>query len=372
MRGRDGRAAEQGSSLRIGVPGREPTAYEVRVGRGGFDDLATLCLRDAPAHRYAIIADSGVAALYGQRALAAFEREGIPAQLFAFPAGEWNKTREEWGRLSDEMLAAGLGRDAVVVALGGGVTGDLAGFVAATYMRGLPLVQVPTTLLAMLDSSVGGKTGIDTPEAKNPIGAFHQPRLVLIDPDLRDLKAGDYVVHVDHGIGIYRGLKQITLEDMVRDFMLITYQENAKIYVPLERLDLIQKYRSSGTGKPTLDRLGGTTWVRTKTKVKKALREMAGELLKLYAQRKMASTKAQHASVGASGPTESSVVDSGKTPSVGTRPTVGLKPARPQNAAGMRTEPAVSVPSPAADMPSVTETAAPDDDPPGTRPVARS
>jgi len=154
------------------------------VQRGGFDDLATLCLRAAPAHRYAIIADSRVAALYGQRALAAFEREGSPAQLFAFPAGEWNKTREEWARLSDEMLAAGLGRDAVVVALGGGVTGDLAGFVAATYMRGLPLVQVPTTLLAMLDSSVGGKTGLDTHEAKNPIGAFHQPRLVLSDPDL--------------------------------------------------------------------------------------------------------------------------------------------------------------------------------------------
>ncbi|MEE9470854.1 MAG: 3-dehydroquinate synthase [Gemmatimonadota bacterium] len=179
-----GQVAEQGSSLRVGVPGREPAAYEVRVQRGGFDDLATLCLRAAPAHRYAIIADSRVAALYGQRALAAFEREGSPAQLFAFPAGEWNKTREEWARLSDEMLAAGLGRDAVVVALGGGVTGDLAGFVAATYMRGLPLVQVPTTLLAMLDSSVGGKTGLDRHEAKNPIGTFHQPRLVLIDPDL--------------------------------------------------------------------------------------------------------------------------------------------------------------------------------------------
>ena len=179
-----GQVAERGSSLRVGVPGQEPAAYEVRVQRGGFDDLATLCLRAAPAHRYAIIADSRVAALYGQRALAAFEREGNPAQLFAFPAGEWNKTREEWARLSDEMLAAGLGRDAVVVALGGGVTGDLAGFVAATYMRGLPLVQVPTTLLAMLDSSVGGKTGLDTHEAKNPIGAFHQPRLVLIDPDL--------------------------------------------------------------------------------------------------------------------------------------------------------------------------------------------
>ncbi len=178
------KVVRQGSSLRIGVPGREPTAYEVRVQRGGFDDLATLCLRDAPAHRYAVIADSRVAAVYGERALAAFEREGSLAQLFAFPAGERNKRREEWARLSDEMLAAGFGRDAAVVALGGGVTGDLAGFVAATYMRGLPFIQVPTTLLAMLDSSVGGKTGVDTHEAKNPIGAFHQPRLVLVDPDL--------------------------------------------------------------------------------------------------------------------------------------------------------------------------------------------
>jgi len=179
-----GNVARPGSTLRIDVPGREPSAYDVRVQRGGFDDLATLCIRDAPAHRYAVIADSRVAALYGEGALSAFERAGGAAELFAFPAGEWNKTREEWARLSDEMLAAGFGRDAAVVALGGGVTGDLAGFVAATYMRGLPFVQVPTTLLAMLDSSVGGKTGVDTHEAKNPIGAFHQPRLVLIDPDL--------------------------------------------------------------------------------------------------------------------------------------------------------------------------------------------
>ena len=172
------------ASLRVGVPGREPTAYEIRVQRGAFEEIGELCQRDAPAHRYAIIADSRVAALYGERALAAFGGQGAAAELFGFPAGEWNKTREEWARLSDEMLAAGFGRDAVVVALGGGVTGDLAGFVAATFMRGLPLVQVPTTLTAMLDSSVGGKTGLDTPAAKNPIGAFHHPRLVLIDPDL--------------------------------------------------------------------------------------------------------------------------------------------------------------------------------------------
>ena len=115
-------------------------------------------------------------------------------------------------------------------------------------------------------------------------------RLTSFVSDLRDLKIGDYVVHVDHGIGIYRGLKQITHEGMVRDFMLITFHEEAKLYVPLERLDLIQKYRSSGVGKPTLDRLGGGTWTRTKTRVKRALREMSQELLNLYAQRKMAAT----------------------------------------------------------------------------------
>jgi 3-dehydroquinate synthase len=159
-----------GSSLRIEVPGREPGGYEVRIERGAMADLAGLTRLAAPAHRYAI--------------RSALEAEGGGAQLFTFPAGEWNKTRQEWARLSDEMLAEGFGRDSAVVAVGGGVTGDLAGFVAATYMRGIPYVQVPTSLLAMLDSCVGGKTGLDTLEAKNPIGAFHQPSLVLVDPDL--------------------------------------------------------------------------------------------------------------------------------------------------------------------------------------------
>ena len=173
-----------GRSLRIGIPGRGPGGYEVRIERGALADLAPLSRQAAPAHRYAIISDSRVAPLYGEQARAALEAEGDEAQLFTFPAGEWNKTRLEWARLSDEMLAEGFGRDSAVVAVGGGVTGDLAGFVAATYMRGIPYVQVPTSLLAMLDSSVGGKTGLDTLEAKNPIGAFHQPSLVLIDPDL--------------------------------------------------------------------------------------------------------------------------------------------------------------------------------------------
>ncbi|MFQ5889994.1 MAG: 3-dehydroquinate synthase [Gemmatimonadota bacterium] len=170
--------------LRVPIPGAGPGEYLVEIERGSLDLLPDRCLHRAPAHRYAVIADSRVAELLGKRVLAAFREAGCPADLFAFPAGEWNKTREEWARLSDELLAAGLGRDGAIIALGGGVTGDLAGFVAATYMRGVPVVQVPTTLLAMLDSSVGGKTGVDTLSAKNAIGAFWQPAHVLIDPEL--------------------------------------------------------------------------------------------------------------------------------------------------------------------------------------------
>jgi transcription-repair coupling factor (superfamily II helicase) len=106
--------------------------------------------------------------------------------------------------------------------------------------------------------------------------------------DLSDLKAGDYVVHMDHGIGLYHGLRQLAVEGSTRDFMLLTYQDDARLYVPLERLDLVEKYRAGGDGaKPHLDRLGGLTWARTKTRVKRALRDMAEELLRLYAERKM-------------------------------------------------------------------------------------
>ncbi len=106
--------------------------------------------------------------------------------------------------------------------------------------------------------------------------------------DLSDLKVGDYVVHVDHGIGLYHGLRQLGVAGAPRDFMLLTYQEDARLYVPLERLDLVEKYHRSGdAGKPTLDRLGGATWARTKTRVKRSLRDMAQELLRLYAERKM-------------------------------------------------------------------------------------
>ena len=138
-------------------------------------------IRAAAGHRrIAVISDSNVAPLHAQPLAHAL---GVPAEdCFVVPAGEASKSRAEWSRLTDAMLARGFGRDTVVVAVGGGVVGDLAGFTAATFMRGVPLIQVPTSLLAMIDAAIGGKTGVDTAAGKNLVGAFHQPLLVVADP----------------------------------------------------------------------------------------------------------------------------------------------------------------------------------------------
>jgi 3-dehydroquinate synthase len=171
-------------SIRVPLQESRDASYDILIERGLLDRLPALLAGRCPAAAYAVIGDSQVAKLYGERVTGTLRAAGLPAELFTFPAGEWNKTRDTWTALCDRMLAAHIGRDAAVLAVGGGVTGDLAGFVAATYHRGIPWVQVPTTLLAMIDSSIGGKTGVDTPQGKNLLGAFHQPRLVAADPDV--------------------------------------------------------------------------------------------------------------------------------------------------------------------------------------------
>jgi len=153
--------------------------YEVHVGNGLLERAGDVIRTVAPAHRYAIISDDNVAPLYAPRLRASLG--GASAELYTIPPGESHKTREQWARLTDALLAAGFGRDTTILALGGGVIGDLAGFVAATYMRGIPFVQLPTTLLAMIDASIGGKTGVDTAAGKNLVGAFHRPRAVIAD-----------------------------------------------------------------------------------------------------------------------------------------------------------------------------------------------
>lgn len=170
----------QAKVVEVEIPGGG--VYPIHIEPAALDDVASFCTRYAPAHRYAVISDSQVTRLYGEAVLGRLRDSGLGAELVSFPAGERNKTREQWASLGDRLLRAGFGRDSAFIALGGGVTGDLAGFVAATYMRGVPVVQVPTSLLAMLDSSVGGKTGLNTEAGKNLIGAFHHPAAVLIDP----------------------------------------------------------------------------------------------------------------------------------------------------------------------------------------------
>lgn len=173
-----------------------PIAYDVIVEAGALAHLPQLLAGTAPGHHYLIIADRNVAAALGDTTRASLEAAGYRVSLLTFEAGEANKNHASWAALTDAIVAEGAGRDSVVIALGGGVTGDLAGFVAATYLRGVPLVQIPTSLLAMLDSSVGGKTGIDLEAGKNLVGSFHSPRLVIADPlvlatlPARELRAG--------------------------------------------------------------------------------------------------------------------------------------------------------------------------------------
>jgi 3-dehydroquinate synthase len=182
-------------------------AYPVYVEPGAITQLAALVARHLPGRRVAMLVDENVLPLYRSGQLGRAEWTG---ETLTFPAGEQSKSRDTWAHLTDALLERGFGRDSGIIALGGGVTGDLAGFVAATYMRGVPYVQVPTTLLAMLDASVGGKTGVDTAKGKNLVGSFHPPAAVIADPlTLGPLPARDYraglAEAVKHGLIADRG-----------------------------------------------------------------------------------------------------------------------------------------------------------------------
>lgn len=163
------------------VPAVPSRVCAVRVGPGALDRLARHLEDSPPGSRVVLVSDSNVAPLY---AVPLKERlEGGPARvdLLTFPAGEVHKTRETKSILEDKLLALEVGREATMVAIGGGVTGDLAGFTAATWHRGLPFIQAPTTLLAMVDAALGGKTGVDLAGGKNLVGSFHQPRAIYAD-----------------------------------------------------------------------------------------------------------------------------------------------------------------------------------------------
>ena len=166
----------------VNIPGEE--AYDVRIGTGVLDALGAR-MRGVPsleqAERVLVVTDENVAPLYRDRARESLAAAGFRASDIVVPAGEDTKSVEVAGEIWEAMAQLSLGRDCAVVALGGGVVGDLAGFAASTYMRGVTLVQAPTTLLSMVDSSVGGKTGVNLTAGKNLVGTFKQPAYVCAD-----------------------------------------------------------------------------------------------------------------------------------------------------------------------------------------------
>lgn len=166
----------------VGSTGRQP--HRVLVGRGLLNRLGSRVRKRPTGRKCAIISDSNVAPFYADHVQRSLASAGFQSTLITIPAGETSKTLAQAGAICDRMVAAGLDRHSFVIGLGGGMVGDISGFVAAIYHRGIPHVQIPTTLLAMVDSSIGGKTGVDTRVGKNLLGAFHQPALVIDDVDV--------------------------------------------------------------------------------------------------------------------------------------------------------------------------------------------
>jgi len=159
----------------------EDDSYTIHIGNGLLNAVEEIAPPDQRGQQAAVITDDNLEELYGSAVAESLARAGWKVTLLAVPSGEGSKTLATAGRLCEQLAAAGLDRSSVVFAVGGGMIGDLAGFVAAVYMRGIPFIQVPTTLLAQVDASVGGKVAVDLPRAKNLVGAFHQPQAVIID-----------------------------------------------------------------------------------------------------------------------------------------------------------------------------------------------
>jgi 3-dehydroquinate synthase len=185
-------------------------SYDIVVEPGALATAGARLSDLGVGSRAALVSDAAILSLYGKTVLASLEAAGFGVTVVEVPEGEAAKTLATAERCWDALLSEGLDRTSTVLALGGGAVGDVAGFVAATYMRGVNFMQVPTTILAQVDASIGGKTAIDHPRAKNLIGAFYQPRLVLVDPGVartlseREFRSGLAEI-VKHGIVLDAG-----------------------------------------------------------------------------------------------------------------------------------------------------------------------
>lgn len=204
------------SCLKVSAP---TGSYEVLVGHGLLSRIGELATKHELGRKVLVTSDTNVAPLYGEQVVNTLQRAGFEASLSVMAAGELHKRWDSVSMFVQEFARAGLARDGWVLALGGGVVGDTAGFAASVYMRGVPLVQVPTTLLAMADSSIGGKVGVDHPAGKNLVGTFKQPEFVVAD-----LAALDTLPPVE----ISCGMSEIIKASIIADPELFAYLERTE------------------------------------------------------------------------------------------------------------------------------------------------
>lgn len=215
--------------------------YDIFIGKGNLDSCGEIIHPLTKATKAVIVSDSNVAPLYLERVKTSVEKTGIKTEAFVFEAGEQSKCHTTLLRLYDFLSMSSITRNDIVIALGGGVTGDLTGFAAATFLRGIDYVQIPTSLLAMTDSSVGGKTAVDTPMGKNLVGAFKQPLCVICDTDT--LKTLPHKFFVD-GMGEvikYSMIKSRSLYDILLDKDIESVLEEVIAECVTIKKDIVEK-----------------------------------------------------------------------------------------------------------------------------------
>ncbi|HBI15994.1 MAG TPA: 3-dehydroquinate synthase [Desulfobulbaceae bacterium] len=206
----------ENKTVQVGLGAR---SYPILIKKGLIGLVGRDLKRRNIAKRYGVISDDHVASLYGDTLLKSLAEGGLAAEMMTFPRGEENKNLQTIARLASSLAAANFDRKDGLIALGGGVTGDITGFLASIYMRGIPFVQVPTTLLAQVDSSVGGKTGVDIPEGKNLVGTFHQPRAVYIDT---------HVLHTLPRQELLGGLAEVIKYGVIADPVFFAFLEKER------------------------------------------------------------------------------------------------------------------------------------------------
>ncbi len=219
-------------TINLSLIKQEDFSYSIYIEQGILDRLSDYLSRLSQRSKYLIVTDSHVKELYGNNVLKSMIDSRFETYLFSFPAGEEQKNIDTKIDIESYMFEKKFGRDSVIIALGGGVVGDLSGFTASTFNRGIPYVQIPTTILAQVDSSIGGKTAIDVPYGKNLIGTFYQPKMVIIDPlVLKSLPNEEYIA----------GMAEVIKHAIIQDESLFKLLYDQSDAIMSRDMDLLER-----------------------------------------------------------------------------------------------------------------------------------